>query len=404
MIRSGVMRPVDRVLLLLCAACSRQPAAAGDGAPAQPAPVAGTSEVVTGAEPVPAPAAPPAADAGVPVALAPDEGLTRVEPLRPGPDEVDRALLLRMRRRFDAALKIEAIVRSGDAQLVAYTYNEIDAWWREVHRTGKADEVRAALKRRRLACEAAMRHPDEATDTGAADGDAIDDFDPGVDDAMDDRSCWERARASLAPREGPLDEECLALAVARVTADAIDPLWTLDGACVDAPAPAAFALVDVAGAGWPQLVVQVEARRWGMTRTGFQHADTSARLVVLDPRKASDAVMLEQVVSYHTIVDEAWRWEGSYADVEFKRGRHVTVLEQRWETTEECEHDAAGWAVPDAGDEEDQFAPCAVEWSHTRTPWDPATQRWSGKAEQLPRPKRLPQRDGELPIDVRGAR
>lgn len=67
-------------------------------------------------------------------------------------------------------------------------------------------------------------------------------------------------------------------------------------------------------------------------------------------------------------------------------GRHLTVLEQKWRTSDECKTDAAGWAVPDAGDEDDTFGPCAVAWTVTRA------------AETLPRPKRLPVRDDELPI------
>ena len=141
-----------------------------------------------------------------------------------------------------------------------------------------------------------------------------------------------------------------------------------------------------------------------MTRLGFQAADTTARLVVIDPRTERDAVMLDQIVSYETIVDEGWRWEGSYAHVDFERGRHVTVLEQDWETTDECSIDAGGWAIAEAGYEDDAFDRCAVSWTMTRTPWDPATQRWHGNAETMPRPKRLPARDDEPPIVTTDAR
>ncbi len=84
-----------------------------------------------------------------------------------------------------------------------------------------------------------------------------------------------------------------------------------------------------------------------------------------------------------------------------KRGRHVTVIEQEWKTSEKCEIDGAGWAVADEGDEDDSFQPCTVDWTMTRTSWDPARQRWSGKAEALPLPKRMP--DRELPIAYPGA-
>ena len=401
------MLPAARcVLLLVVAACNRQPAPTGDGAPGQvePAPVASETDGATVAAPSVAAAAADARDAGPAAALAPDDGLAKVEALRPGPDEADRALLLRLRRHTGAVLKIEALVRSGDAWLVAYTWDEVDAWWREVHREGKVAEVRADLRQRRLACEAALRHPDEdATGTaGDATGDvAIDDFDPDAENAMDERSCWERALASLAPREGPIEGDCHALSVARITDAAVEDLWSHTGSCVETPA--AFELVDVAGAGWPQLALQVRAVHWDMTRMGFQRADTTARLVVLDPRKADDAVMLEQVVAYETHVDESWHWEGSYAHVTFKRGGHVTVLEQEWRTSDACEVDGAGWAVADAGGDDETFEPCTVEWTVTRTPWDPARQRWSGKAEALPRPKRLPDRDRELPVSLPGA-
>lgn len=405
------MLPADRcVLLLVAAACNRQPAAAGDGTPGkvEPPPLANQTDSATGGTPLPvvaAPATPGPPDISDTEPLAPDEGLTRVEPLRPGPDEVDRALLLRLRRHAGAAVKIEALIRSGDAWLVAYTWDEIDAWWRGVHREGTAAEVRADLRRERLACEAALRHPGEdatgpAGDGGTTGGDASDDLDPDPEDAMDERSCWERALGSLAPREGPIDEACLALSVVRVTDPAIEDLWSHTGDCVEAPA--AFELVDVAGAGWPQLVLQVRAAHWDMTRLGFQHANTTARLVVLDPRKADDAVMLEQIVAYATHVDESWHWEGSYAHITFKRGRHVSVLEQDWRTSDDCDVDEAGWAVADPGGEDNTFTACTVDWTVTRTPWDPAGQRWSGKAEELPRPKRLPVRDRELPIALPG--
>jgi hypothetical protein len=52
---------------------------------------------------------------------------TKVEPLRPGPDDVDRALLLRLRQHADAVVKISAQVRSGDARRVAYAWDELDA-------------------------------------------------------------------------------------------------------------------------------------------------------------------------------------------------------------------------------------------------------------------------------------
>lgn len=383
------MRPADRcVLLCLVTACNRSPTASSPGQ-AEPATTTGAPEA--------AKLDPPAADpTGPAVALAHDDGPTKVEPLRPGPDEVDRALLLRLRRHVDAALKLEALVRDGDAWLVAYTYDELDAWWRGVHRAGDVARVRAELRRRRLACEAAFRHPDE--DPSASTG-ALDDFDLDPDNAMDERSCWQRALASVAPRDGAIDGDCLALAVARVTATDIAVLWSLSGECVEPPAD--FRSLDIAGAGWPQLVLQVQATRWDMTRLGFQAADRTSRLVVLDPRKPTDAVMLEQVMSHETLVDEAWRWTGSYAHVDFKPGKHLTVLEQTWSTSDECEVDPSGWAVADADDEAD--ADCTVEWSMRRTPWDPAAQRWSGKAEKLPRPKRPPTRDEALPIALPGA-
>jgi hypothetical protein len=327
-------------------------------------------------------------------AVAPDEELTTVESLRPGPDEVDRALLQRLRQHFDAALKIEALVRAGDVWLVAFTYDELDAWWREVHRTGRAAEVRAELRRRRSACEAALRHPQE--DPAELADETIDDFELEPENSMDERSCWDRALASLAPREGPIEDECVALSIARVTTEAIEELWSLQDVCLEALTT--FELNDVAGVGWPQLVLHARATRWAMTRLGFQAAETTESLIVIDPRTATDAVMLDQTVSYETLVDDVWRWQGSYAHVEFERGRHVTVLEQDWETTDDCSIDAAGWAVAEAGDEDDAFDPCKVEWTMTRTPWDPATQRWRGKAETMPRPNRLPERDGELPF------
>jgi hypothetical protein len=328
-------------------------------------------------------------------AVVPDEELTKVESLRPGPDEADRALLQRLRQHFDAALEIEALVRDGDVWLVAFTYDELDAWWREVHRTGRAAEVRAELRRRRLACEAALLHPEEDA-TELAD-ETFDDFDIEPENGMDERSCWDRALASLGPREGPIEHECFALSIARVTNEAIEELWSFHDVCLEELTT--FELNDVAGAGWPQLVLHAGGTRWGMTRLGFQAADTTESLVVIDPRTATDAVMLDQTVSYETLVDEAWRWSGSYAHVEFERGRHVTVLEQDWATTDECSMDASGWAVPEARDEDDDswFDPCEVAWTMTRTPWDPATQRWHGKAETMPRPKRLPARD-ELPL------
>jgi hypothetical protein len=333
-------------------------------------------------------------------AVAPDEELTKVESLRPGPDEADRTLLQRLRRHFDAELKIEALVRAGDVWLVAFKYDELDAWWREVQRTGTAAEVRAELHRRWSACEAALRHPQEEP-TRLAD-ETIEDFEIEPENGMDERSCWDRALASLGPREGPIEGECFALSIARVTTEAIDELWSLQDVCLEALTT--FELNDVAGAGWPQLVLHARATRWGMTRLGFQAAETTAELVVIDPRTVTDAVMLDQTVSYATLVDHAWRWEGSYAHVEFERGRHVTVLEQDWETSNECSIDADGWAVAEARDEDDEFDPCNVEWTMTRTPWDPATQRWRGKAETMPRPKRLPARDGELPAATTDAR
>ncbi|MCY1055177.1 hypothetical protein [Nannocystis sp. SCPEA4] len=390
-------------LLLFVAACNRQPAALDDhgSRPIEPAPEArelagATADAQPDAAVEPAQvaaAAPELQAARTADVLAPDEGLTKVEPLRPAADEVDRALLLRLRRHSGAALKIEALVRSGDAWLVAYTYDEIDAWWREVHRDGKVAEVRAELRRRRLACEAAFRQPEEDTGT-AGDEEPVDDFEVDLENAMDERSCWDRAIGSLAPREGPLDDDCLALVVARVTDAEISTLWSHDGACVEPPA--AFELVDVAGAGWPQLVLRLRATRWDVTRLGFQQADTTERMVVLDPRQAAESVMLEQIVDYKTHVDEAWHWEGSYAHVDFKRGRHVTVLEQRWRTSEACQVDQAGWAVAEEMGEEDAFEPCTVEWTMTRQAWDPAAGRWSGKREELPLPKRLPIRGHEL--------
>jgi hypothetical protein len=337
-------------------------------------------------------------------AVAPDEELTKVESLRPGPDEADRPLLQRLRRHFDAALKIEALVRAGDVWLVAFTYDELDAWWREVHRTGAAAEVRAELRRRQLACEAAHQHAWEEDAPEPAD-EAIEDFEFEPANGMDDRSCWDRALASLGPREGPIEDDCFALSIARVTTEAIEELWSLQDVCLEALTT--FELNDVAGAGWPQLVLHARATLWGMTRLGFQAAETTTRLVVLDPRTATDAVMLDQTVSYATFVDEGWRLEGSYAHVQFERGRHVSVLEQYWETSDECSIDEGGWAVAEARDEDDEddaFDPCTVEWTMTRTPWDPATQRWRGKAETMPRPKRLPDRDGELPVATTDAR
>lgn len=389
------MRPIDRIVALLAVAnaCSRPPPLAGEVAsPAQASPDAGAGDEASGAGPV-------MAEAKGEPPLGPEEGLTPVEPLRPGADEVDRGLMLRLRRHANAALTVEAVVRFEDAWLVAYTYDELDAWWREVHRAGEADEVRAELRRRRLACEAAARLPGGEAATEGAQVEAIDGFDPEPANGMDERSCWERAVASLAPREGPIEGDCQALAVVRVTDAAIEPLWSFTGDCV---APPEVELVDVAGAGWPQLVLKVRAEHWDVTRLGFQEAYTTARVVILDPRKADGAEMLEQRLSYETHVDHMWHWEGSYAHVSIAPGRHLTVIEQEWRTSEACEVDAAGWAV--AAPPDDGLEPCSVEWKVHRTAWDPARQRWSGKAERLPVPKRLPLRDGELQVVGAGRR
>lgn len=385
--------------------CNRQPASDG-GRSGEAVSSPGTSDTEDAILSLAEPTEPP--DASNPPTLAarvPDETPPTVEPLRPGPDDVDHTLLPRLQRHVGAAVKIEALVRSGDAWLVAYTWDEVDAWWHRVHRDGKVAEVRAELRRRRLACEAATRHRDEdrggtTGDGGATGDDPIDDFDPDPEGSMDERSCWQRAVGSLAPRRGPFEEECHALAVARVTDTAIESLWSYTGDCVDAPA--AFELVDLAGAGWPQLVLQVRAVHWDMTRVGFQDANTTARMVVLDPRGADDAEMLAEIVAYETHVDDSWQWEGSYAHVAFTPGRHVTVVEQTWNTGDACELDAAGWAVAEPGDGND-LNHCTVDWTVTRTPWDPVSQRWSGKAEILPRPKRMPVRARELPVALPGS-
>lgn len=409
-------RVIVLVLAFVEAACGRdececRPAVVGDSVLVElpPAPatsvtgdtthaaaVADTSATVV---PVDASAAP------APAASVADAAPPTIEPLRPGPDDVDHTLLPRLQRHAGAAVKIEALVRSGDAWLVAYTWDEVDAWWHRVHREGKVAEVRAELRRRRLACEAATRHRDEdsAGTTGDVDAvadDPIDDFEPDPESSMDERSCWQRAVGSLAPRRGPFEEECRALAVVRVTETAVEGLWSHTGDCVDAPA--AFELVDLAGAGWPQLVLQVRVVHWDMTRVGFQDANTTARLVVLDPRRADDAEMLEEIVAYETHVDESWQWEGSYAHVAFEPGRHVTVVEQTWNTGDECELDVAGWAVAEPGDG-NELDHCTVDWTVMRTPWDPVRQRWSGKAEILPRPKRPPVRARELPVALPGS-
>ena len=378
--------PVSLTLALAACSGERAPPALAEGA-------SGPGPGTTARGPVMV--APPGADAAEGVrapasaATAGDGGLAQVEPLRPGPGDVDRALLLRLRRELGLPLEVSRSVRMGDAWLVAYTWDENDAWWREVHRSGRTAEVRAALRARRLQCESVFRQPEELEATADAE------LDPGFDldmNPMDERSCWERALGSLAPREGPLEGTCLALGVARATEAAIEPLWSETGACVDASFQ--FGLVDLAGAGWTQLVVQFGDEQWGDTRLGFRRAETSHYLVILDPRGGREPEMLSQVLATETLIDQGFVWHGKYAHVAFKPGAHVTVFEQEWTTSiEACETSPAGWAIEDLGEDEGELAPCAATMTVTRTPWSALTQRWSGEPTVLPPPERPPRRN-----------
>lgn len=320
------------------------------------------------------------------------------DPPRPAADDADQALLLRVRRALVLPLRITATVRHGDAWLVAYSYDENEAWWSDVHRLGKAADVRATLARRRQQCEAAFRRPDEDP---RATPDRDSGFHVDTSNAMDQRTCWERALGSLAPREGPLDGECDALGVARVTADTVESLFSATGTCI--AEPAAFELRDVAGAGWPQLVLQYSHTEWGSTRLGFQPADAEDHLVILDPRPGHVPEMLAEPLRSQQLVDDDWHFSGSYAHVEITGGQHVTIYRQSWTASDECPLGSAGWAVAPArskrGDDDDPW-PCNVEWTVTRRAWDASEQRWSDTRNALPAPKRPPARAREFPVEL----
>lgn len=285
--------------------------------------------------------------------------------------ELDRATLRERLEelKFTDVEIIDVSEVGGGVWLVTTKFDLTSSWEGRLEHEGQQEAFEAAMQKAEAECEAANAE-DSAEGTS---GDDSDDWTPV--NSLDARTCHERALEVLA--DDGVADGCSALEVVRVQGSTLEPLWSSVGHC-DVDLQDVYT-EDVAGVGWPQLVLVYSYSAYGVNRVGYGPTVDVVQLVVLDPL-ASGEEMFSAQLRWISTTEEAWVLDGGYAHVVADpSSRRLLVFKQSWATNGECETSALGWATPkEAAAAPDDGTFCEVEAETQEWVWEPERRRWTG--------------------------